>query len=88
VTPAVLFLVSEDAPSKVIMGAGAGVFAVTHIEETPGLFLAKTERTPETIAARFDEIADPKTARPLDNAFGQTFKFVETAAQALGVKLS
>jgi NAD(P)-dependent dehydrogenase (short-subunit alcohol dehydrogenase family) len=88
VTPAVLFLVSEDAPSKVIMGAGAGVFAVTHIEETPGLFLAKADRTPETIAARFDEIADAKTARPLDNAFGQTFKFVETAARALGVKLS
>ena len=88
VTPAVLFLVSEDAPSKVIMGAGAGVFAVTHIEETPGLFLAKADRTPETIAARFEEIADAKTARPLDNAFGQTFKFVETAARALGVKLS
>jgi NAD(P)-dependent dehydrogenase (short-subunit alcohol dehydrogenase family) len=88
VTPAVLFLVSEDAPSKVIMGAGAGVFAVTHIEETPGLFLTKAERTPETIAARFEEIADAKTARPLDNAFGQTFKFVETAARALGVKLS
>ena len=88
VTPAVLFLVSEDAPAKVIMGAGAGVFAVTHIEETPGVFLAKAERTPETIAARFDEIADIKTARPLENAFTQTFKFVETAAKALGVKLS
>ena len=88
VTPAVLFLVSEDAPSKVILGAGAGVFAVTHIEETAGLFLTKVERTPETIAARFGEIADAQTARPLDNAFGQTFKFVEAAAKALGVKLS
>jgi NAD(P)-dependent dehydrogenase (short-subunit alcohol dehydrogenase family) len=88
VTPAVLFLVGEDAPSKVIMGAGAGVFAVTHIEETPGVFLPKAERTPETIAARFAEIADIATARPLDNAFGQTFKFVEAAARALGVKLS
>jgi NAD(P)-dependent dehydrogenase (short-subunit alcohol dehydrogenase family) len=87
VTPAVLFLVGEDAPSKVILGAGAGVFAVTHIEETPGLFLGKAERTPETIAARFAEISDAKTARPLDNAFGQTFKFVEAAAKALGVKL-
>jgi hypothetical protein len=88
VTPAVLFLVSEDAPSKVILGAGAGVFAVTHIEETPGVFLSKADRTPETIAARFSEISDPKSARPLENAFGQTFKFVETAAKALGVKLS
>ena len=87
VTPAVLFLVSENAPSKVILGAGAGVFAVTHIEETAGLFLAKADRTPENIALRFEEIADAKTARPLDNAFGQTFKFVEAAAKALGVKL-
>ena len=87
VTPAVLFLVSEDAPSQGHLGAGAGVFAVTHIEETAGVFLAKADRTPETIAARFAEISDIKTARPLDNAFGQTFKFVETAARALGVKL-
>ena len=87
VTPAVLFLVSEDAPSKVILGAGAGAVAVTHITEPAGLFLGRAERTPETIAARFAEIADPKTARPLDNAFAQTFKFVEAAAKALGVKL-
>ena len=41
VTPALLFLVGEDAPSRVIMGAGAGVYAVTHIEETPGVFPAR-----------------------------------------------
>jgi len=79
VTPAVLFLVSEAAPSRVIMGAGAGVFAVTHIAETPGVYLPEAERTPEQIAARFAEISDPATAVPLDNAFQQTFKFVSTA---------
>jgi hypothetical protein len=87
VTPAVLFLVSEDAPSRVILGAGAGVFALTRIEETAGVFLGKAERTPETIAARFAEIGDPRTARPLENAYAQTFKFVEKAARALGVRL-
>jgi len=88
VTPAVLFLVSEEAPSRVILGAGAGTFAVTHIVESAGLYLSEAERTPETIARRFAEIADPNTARPLDNAFGQTFKFVDAAARALGVALS
>jgi NAD(P)-dependent dehydrogenase (short-subunit alcohol dehydrogenase family) len=87
VTPAALFLVSEEAPSRVILGAGAGTFAVTHIVETAGLFLPEAERTPETIARRFAEIADPNTARPLDNAFGQTFKFVNAAAHAMGVVL-
>jgi NAD(P)-dependent dehydrogenase (short-subunit alcohol dehydrogenase family) len=87
VTPGVLFLVSEDAPSRVILGAGAGVFAVTHIGETPGVYLDESERTPETIAARFAEISDPETAEPLKDAFSQTMKFVAAAAKAKGVKL-
>ncbi len=84
VTPGLLFLVSENAPSRVILGAGAGAFAVTHIEESPGLYLAEAERTPETIAARFSEISDRAAALPLDNAFGQTFKFTSLAARAKG----
>jgi NAD(P)-dependent dehydrogenase (short-subunit alcohol dehydrogenase family) len=87
VTPGVLFLVNENAPSRVILGAGAGVFAVTHIGETPGVYLDESERTPETIAARFAEISDAKTAEPLKDAFSQTMKFVAAAAKAKGVKL-
>ena len=87
VTPGVLFLVSENAPSRVILGAGAGVFAVAHIGETPGVYLDESERTPETIAARFAEISDAKTAEPLKDAFSQTMKFVAAAAKAKGVKL-
>ena len=82
VTPGLLYLVSENAPSRVILGAGAGAFAVTHIEESPGLYLAPEERTPETIAARFAEISDRAAAEPLDNAFGQTFKFTSLATRA------
>ena len=87
VTPGVLFLVSENGPSRVILGAGAGVFAVTHIGETPGVYLEESERTPETIAARFAEISDARTAEPLKDAFAQTYKFVTAAAKAKGVKL-
>ena len=63
VTPAVLFLASEDAPSRVILGAGAGVFSITRIEETRGVYLDEAERSPETIAARWDEIAQAATSR-------------------------
>ena len=87
VTPGVLFLVSENGPSRFILGAGAGVFAVTHISETPGVYLDESERTPETIAARFAEISDAETAEPLKDAFAQTYKFVAAAAKAKGVKL-
>ena len=64
------------------------MFAVTHIAETPGVFLPEAERTPETIAARFAEISDRATAVPLENAFQQTFKFASAAARAKGVALS
>ncbi len=87
VTPAVLFLASEAAPSRVILGAGAGAFAVTHIAETMGVYLDDAERTPETIAARWAEISDPATAKPLRDAFAQTQKFVAAAARAKGVAL-
>jgi len=87
VTPGLLYLVSEDAPSRAILGAGAGAFAVTHLGETAGVYLDESERTPETIAARWAEISDAKTAEPLKDAFSQTMKFVAAAAKAKGVKL-
>jgi NAD(P)-dependent dehydrogenase (short-subunit alcohol dehydrogenase family) len=87
VSPAVLYLVSDDAPSRVILGAGAGVYAVTHIIESEGLYLDEEDRTPEAIAERFAEISDPLTARPLESAFEQTMKFVRIAARARGIKI-
>lgn len=88
VTPAVLYLVSDKAPSRVIMGAGAGVYALTHIEETEGVFLPEHERTVEGIARHFDEIANRSNAQTLNGAFDQTNKFVSIAAQALNIDLS
>jgi NAD(P)-dependent dehydrogenase (short-subunit alcohol dehydrogenase family) len=84
VTPAVLFLASEKAPSRVILGAGAGVFAVTRIEETPGVYLDEGQRSPDTIAARWDEIFTGQKSVPLQDAFAQTRKFAETAIAAGG----
>src|ERR1700716_558515 len=37
ITPAVLFMLSENAPTRTIMGAGAGSFAVVRIMESEGL---------------------------------------------------
>ena len=88
ITPAVLYMVSEDAPSRTIMGAGAGVYAVVRVVETQGVYLAPEERTPETIAAKFAEISDIKTAQILEGAFHQTQKYVAMAAKANGIDLS
>ncbi len=88
ITPAVLYMVSDDAPSRTIMGAGAGVYAVVRVVETQGVYLAPDERTPEAIAARFAEISDIKTAQILEGAFQQTQKYVAMAAKAAGIDLS
>ena len=87
ITPAVLYLVSEDAPTRTIMGAGAGSFAVIKIVETEGLNLPQDQWTPDAIAANFAKIGDMSTARDLGGAFFQTYKYVEQAAKAAGIKL-
>ncbi len=87
ITPGVLYLVSQDAPSRVILCAGAGGFARTLIHETEGIHLAEAERTPETIAARFAEISDMTGMQELKGAYEQTDKFVLKAAKAKGIKV-
>jgi NAD(P)-dependent dehydrogenase (short-subunit alcohol dehydrogenase family) len=82
VTPAVLFLSGDDAPSRVIMSAGAGVYNVTHIQEGPGVFLPEAQRTPEVIAARFAEISSAASLTPVQGAFQQTQKYLEMALAA------
>lgn len=83
ITPAVLYLVGEDAPSKMIMGAGAGVFSVTHISESEGIYLPVAQRTAAGIAQSIAAISDQRSARVLRDAFDQTNKFTEIAGRAL-----
>jgi NAD(P)-dependent dehydrogenase (short-subunit alcohol dehydrogenase family) len=87
ITPGLLYLVSEDAPSQVILGAGAGSFAETRIYETQGITLMGDDNTPETVAARFAEIRDETDQQQLGDAFGQTKKYALNAAKAKGLKL-
>jgi NAD(P)-dependent dehydrogenase (short-subunit alcohol dehydrogenase family) len=56
VAPAALFLVSEDAPTNMIVGAGAGMVQAAYVTLTPGAKLA--EPTPESVAAQWSEIID------------------------------
>ena len=87
ITPAVEYMLSENAPTKTIMGAGAGSFAVIKILESEGKNLAEDQWTADTVAANFAEISDMSNARVLDGAFHQTQKYVEQAAKRLSLKL-
>ncbi len=82
ITPGVLFLVSEDAPSRAIMGAGAGTFSRIVIRETVGVHLRADERTPEAVAANWDKISNIDGALDIPQAFAQTARFAERAIAA------
>ncbi len=58
VTPAAVFLVSEDAPTNMIVGAGAGVYQASFVTLTPGAAFPPEERTAQGIAAHWAQIID------------------------------
>lgn len=58
VAPAALYLVSEDAPTNAIVGAGAGVFQAAFVTLTQGKLLTGDELSPEGVAAHWAEITD------------------------------
>jgi len=58
VAPAALYLVSEDAPTNAIVGAGAGVFQAAYVTLTQGKLLTGDDLSPEGVAAHWAEITD------------------------------
>jgi NAD(P)-dependent dehydrogenase (short-subunit alcohol dehydrogenase family) len=87
ITPGLLYLVSEDGPSRVILGAGAGSYAQTRVYETEGVTLNSEDNTPEGVAAVFDKITDEAGQEMLTDAFSQTKKYALNAAKAQGLDL-
>ena len=74
VTPGVVFLCSEEAPTGTILTAGAGAFAVARIVETEGVYLGH-EATVEQVRDSFAQIADPAGQQAYMNGGEQTAKF-------------
>lgn len=59
VTPGVMNLVKEDAPTGMVLSAGAGAFSMAEIVETNGAFVGQGEAlTAEAVAAKWDKITD------------------------------
>jgi NAD(P)-dependent dehydrogenase (short-subunit alcohol dehydrogenase family) len=58
VVPAALYLVCEEAPSGVIVGAGGGVVQAAYVTLTPGYALPEGQHTVEEVAANWNKIAD------------------------------
>ena len=58
VTPGVLALASEDAPSRAILAAGAGGFERAYVTLTQGVFIPPSEDAAEQVMAKFAAISD------------------------------
>ena len=58
VVPALLWLASDDAPTRAIACAGAGTFAAAHITMTRGLHLGTAADAPEQLAAAWAQVSD------------------------------
>ena len=85
ITPGLLMLVSEDAPTKMILGAGGGCFTETKVYETAGVALQGDALTPEGVLAALGQIRNPEGQTEMDNAFAQTRKYARMAAEARGL---
>jgi NAD(P)-dependent dehydrogenase (short-subunit alcohol dehydrogenase family) len=72
VSPAVLALVSEEAPTRAILCAGAGGFELANITLTQGIHLAGNPPSAEALLARWAEVADRHMDSVPDQGFAQS----------------
>jgi len=76
VTPGVVFLASEDAPTGTIMTAGAGIFSAAQIVESNGINLGHGADA-DTVAQYWTKISDFTGAKHYTMGGEQTQKFME-----------
>ena len=87
VSPGVVFLSSSDAPSRVILAAGGGSFAVFKGFETEGINLHPDSLNPEGVAKNWHAISNEEGMNELQTGAEQTEKFARQAVKNLGIKL-
>ncbi len=88
VSPAIVFLAGPDAPSRKVLGAGGGSFAVFKGFETEGVNLLPGDLSADGIAAAWDTINDEAGMQEFTAGFEQTGKFAKQGAEKLGMDLA
>jgi NAD(P)-dependent dehydrogenase (short-subunit alcohol dehydrogenase family) len=82
VTPGVVFLCSEEAPTGAILTAGAGAFAMARIVETEGVFLHGQDLSVEGVRDHWAKIADEAGQKAYVTGGEQTQKFFRKMSAA------
>jgi NAD(P)-dependent dehydrogenase (short-subunit alcohol dehydrogenase family) len=81
VVPAALFLVSQNAPTNAIVGAGAGVYQAAFVTLTQGVALPEGKRTVEEVAANWDRIVDRSGEIVPQSGAEQAMSILQTLAR-------
>ncbi len=87
VSPGVVFLIGPDAPSRVVLAAGGGAFAIYKGFETVGISLLPDKLSAEGVAATWDTIGDENGMEIFASGFEQASKFATKNAEKLGIEL-
>ncbi len=85
ITPAMLVLASEQAPTRMILCAGAGSFEAAHITLTQGIYLGQEADTPEKLAQQLAQVADRNDEMVPQSGGQQGTTEITKAKQAKGV---
>ncbi|KRB46673.1 SDR family NAD(P)-dependent oxidoreductase [Phenylobacterium sp. Root700] len=75
VTPGVVYLASEEAPTGAILTAGAGAFALSRIYETEGVYLGEGGLSVEEVRDNWAKISAPDGQQAYVNGGEQSGKF-------------
>ena len=84
VTPGLLALVAEDAPTRAILCAGAGAFERAHVTLTHGVHIGAGADAPERIAAAMGGISDREGETIPESGAAQGLLETGKAMRALG----
>ncbi len=88
VSPGVVFLVGPDAPSRKVLGAGGGSFAIYKGFETDGVNLLPDNLSAEGVAEAWAAIDDEHNMKEFQGGFEQVGKFAMKGAANLGIDVS
>jgi NAD(P)-dependent dehydrogenase (short-subunit alcohol dehydrogenase family) len=88
VSPGVVFLASTDAPSRRVLCAGGGSFAIYRGYETEGVNLHPDRLSADGVAEAWDAICNENGMKELRGGFEQSTKFAMQGAAKLGIDLS
>ena len=84
VTPGLLALVADHAPTRAILCAGAGAFERAHITLTPGIFVGLPDDAAEQVALNFDALSDRDGEIVPESGNAQGTSEIGKAMRALG----